>query len=254
MVMSDRLKNYVIPTVFMIFALSGLVALGNWQVQRLYWKRDLIAAVTERPKLPPIAAPGPESWSDFDFDRYDYRAVFLEGRYREGEVHVFTALSQPNGQYGGQGFWIMAPFETVDGWTVMVNRGFVPGSKKDPASRPEADAAADPARVVGLVRRAGVANDFTPENNLADNQWYVRDPVAIGRHLGVAANRLAPYSVDLVAAMTPSTGLPQAGETRMSFTNSHLQYAVTWYGLALALVGVYGAFIWSNWRRRADHG
>lgn len=248
--MSDRFRNVIIPTVFMIGSLLVLVFLGNWQVERLSWKRELIANAVERPQLPPVAAPGPETWSDFDFDHYDYRAVRLSGRYGDGEVHVYTVLSKPNGDFAGQGFWIVSPFVTADGWTVIVNRGFVPGDKKDLSSRPESGVGTGDVDLVGLVRRVPLANSFTPDNNLETNEWYLRDPGQIGRHLGVPANKLAPYSIDLVANMIPPGGLPQAGETRIAFTNSHLQYAITWYGLALTLLGVYSAFMWGQWRAR----
>lgn len=248
--MTDALKNYVIPTVFATCALAVLVSLGTWQVQRLGWKEDLIAKATERPRAEPVPAPGPTTWSPFDFDRFDYSAVRMTGRFGPEEVHVYTALTSPKGPLGGQGYWVMAPFETVDGWTIVVNRGFVPYTRKDPTTRLPEAADGAPQTLVGLIRRPGLGNRFTPENDVAKNVWYARDPAAIGRHFGVAPDRLAPYSVDLVAAMTPPGGLPQAGETRQSFSNNHLQYAVTWYGLAATLVGVYGFFILS--RVRAD--
>lgn len=246
--MSDRLRFYVIPTVFTIVSLTVLISLGNWQLQRLDWKRDLIANARERPKLPPVPAPGPETWSDFDFDHYDLRPVAVTGRFDAEEIHVYTVLNKPNGRQRGQGFWIMAPFVTSGGWTLMVNRGFVPGANKKLDSRPGSEAPRQDTRLVGLVRRAPKANSFTPDNNLQRNEWYLRDPTAIGRHLGVEDADLAPYSLDLIADMTPPGGLPQAGETRMNYANSHLQYAVTWYGLALTLIGVYIAFMWSRLR------
>lgn len=246
--MSDRLRFFVIPTIFMIVVLTVLVSLGNWQVQRLHWKRDLVTNARERPKQTPVPAPGPDTWPDFDFDHYNFQPVAVTGRFGADEIHVYTVLTKPNGTHRGQGFWIMAPFVTSDGWTLMVNRGFVPGAKKQAQSRPGSEAPEGVVELVGLVRRAPKANSFTPDNNVESNEWYLRDPVAIGQHLGVEDAKLAPYSVDLIAGMTPSGGLPQAGETRMNFTNSHLQYAITWYGLALTLIGVYVAFMWTRWR------
>lgn len=252
--MSDRMRFFVIPTVFMVGALTVLVSLGNWQLQRLDWKTELIANAQERPGLSPVPAPGPEDWPDFDFDEQDLRPVTVTGRFGPGEVHVYTVLTKPNGPEGGQGFWIMAPFVAADGWTVMVNRGFVPGAKKQPDARPGSEAPEGESRIVGLIRRAPKPNSFTPDNNIESNEWYLRDPVAIGLHLGVKATDLAPYSLDLRADETPSGGLPQAGETVVTFTNTHMQYAVTWYGLALTLIGVYLAFMWTRLRaaRTAD--
>ncbi|MEM1048810.1 MAG: SURF1 family protein [Pseudomonadota bacterium] len=246
--MTDSLKNYVFPSVFAACAFAVLISLGAWQVERLGWKEELIARATERPRSEPVPAPGPATWSPFDFDRYDYMPVRMTGRFGPDEVHVYMALTSPRGPRGGQGYWVVAPFETVDGWTVVVNRGFVPESHKDPSTRPS-DASSDGEQtLVGLIRRPGLGNRFTPENDIAKNVWYARDPAAIGQHFGIAADRLAPYSVDLVAAMTPPGGLPQAGETRQSFSNNHLQYAVTWFGLAATLVGVYGFFMLARFR------
>lgn len=249
------MRYFVIPTLFTISALAVLVTLGNWQLQRLEWKTDLIANARERPQLAPVPAPGPETWSGFDFDAFDLRPVSLTGRFGPGEVHVYTVLTKPKGPRGGQGFWIMAPFVTKDGWTVMVNRGFVPGANKLPDSRPGSVAPTGEVDIVGLVRRAPKPNSFTPDNNIESNEWYLRDPIAIGRHFGVKPAELAPYSLDLRADATPPGGLPQAGETVVTFTNSHMQYAVTWYGLALTLIGVYIAFMWSRLRAgRASPG
>ena len=243
------LAGLIILTLLATGAFAVLMSLGFWQVQRLAWKNDLIETVTARPDLAPVPAPGPDLWKEFDFDYFDYRPVSLTGRFLDDEVHVYTVLNKPRGQARGQGYWIMAPFRTDDGWTAIVNRGFVPEELKEVSDRPASAAGTDSVTVTGLVRRAGKANPFTPENDLERNIWFVRDPGAIGTSFGLDLGSVAPYSVDLSARYTPEEGLPQAGETLLTFPNNHLQYAVTWFGLAAALVGVFVAFMVSRLRR-----
>ncbi len=219
--------------VVILAAFAILVGLGTWQLERLAWKEELVAAAQERPNAAPVPAPGPTTWDDLAIVDWQYRRVRLAGRFGEGDASVWIALTEPRGPVGGPGAMTMAPFVTAEGWTVLVNRGFVPDG---------AVGASPPAGVVtveGLVRPDDPPSFATPEPDLARNLFYARHIDAIARALGVSGP-VAPYQVDLVAEETPAGGLPQAGESRVSFTNNHLQYALTWYGLAAALVGVVG--------------
>lgn len=245
-----RLVSRVSLGVVIIVAFAVLISLGTWQLQRLAWKEGLIAAATERPDAAAVAAPGPSFWPNLDFDAWDYRRVALNGTFGDGEAHSWVNLASPRGgSLRGEGYFVVAPFRTGDGWWVLVNRGFVPADKKAPATRPDASPPSGSVRVEGIVRRDDVPNFVTPAPDLDDNIWFVRHIVPMAEALGVDPARTAPYSVDLVAAETPESGLPQAGESLVTFSNNHLQYALTWYGLAGALVGVVG---FSLWRRRQD--
>ena len=112
----------------------------------------------------------------------------------------------------------------------------------------------DRATVTGLLRPDETPNFFTPDDRPDENLFFARnvEAIAAAKHL---AQPVAPFTIDLVAAETPPGGLPQAGETRMIFTNSHLGYAITWYGLAAALAGVFASFAVDAAARRAasDH-
>jgi surfeit locus 1 family protein len=207
-------------------------------VQRLGWKQDLIARVESRTELAPVPAPGPAEWPGIDFDELDYRPVSLTGVFRHDlEAHVYAALSDPKGPAGGQGYFVMTPFETGDGWTVIVNRGFVQEAQKDPATRAEGQIEGA-VEIAGLLRQPQGRNAFTPADDPDANVWFTRDPEAIGEALGLGPE-LAPYYVDLFYDPDLPGGLPQGGETELSFPNNHLQYAVTWYGLALALAVIF---------------
>ena len=166
----------------------------------------------------------------------------------EKEALVFTSLPDPNGKYGGPGFWVVAPFALSDGGTVLVNRGFVPQGHELPKERGENQNGGD-TEIVGLLRPSETRGMFTPADRPDENVFYARnaDDLAAAKGLPLP---VAPFTIDLVASETPPGGLPQAGETRMSFTNNHLQYAITWYGLAAALLAVFAVYLRARLRER----
>lgn len=245
-------KKLVIPAIAAAIGLAILLNLGFWQLNRLEWKSGLIAQVEEGIGKPPVAAPGPDTWQALG-ESDDYRHVVLEGVFLDGNTFYYTALSDPAGPLGGPGVMVYTPFKTTAGWTVFVNRGFLP---QDLAKEPKRSALQVPegdVQVTGLLRLSEKPNWTTPEPNAEDKLWFARDTGAMGSVLGVAPEGLAPYSIDLDAEATPSSGLPQAGETLVRFKNDHLGYALTWFGLAATLVGVFLAYAASVlWPRRQD--
>jgi surfeit locus 1 family protein len=246
-----RPRGLLLPAILTLVALAILVSLGNWQVRRLAWKENLIERVSVRPSLPPVDfinqsvdIGSPESF----LDEYEYRRAVLGGEYiPSGEVLAFTSLDAPRGKFGGPGYWVMTPFRTPSsGVLVYVNRGFVPAeAKADYAPPPEGQA-----KIEGLIRAPELGSRFTPDPDVENRIFYARDIGRIAAATG--SSRPAAFFVDLVASETPASGLPQAGETRMTFTNNHLEYAVTWYGLAAALLAVFAAFAWRSLRERGE--
>lgn len=235
-------RGVVLPSLLVAIALIALVSLGQWQVRRLAWKNALVAAVSERPKQPPITIKSARDWRTIDPETDVYRRVALKGRFED--VHTaraFTVLSRPRGRFGGPGVWILTPLRLSDGSVVYVNRGFVPQSRGEERF----NAPRQPVAIEGLVRALEPGNRFTPDAVGEARLAYRRDPELFALMTGLVGP-VAPFFVDLPAEATPPSGLPQAGETRMQFPNSHLQYAMTWYGLAVALVAVYGVFMWKR--------
>lgn len=248
--MAARIRvRTVLLAVLLVAAFFTLLGLGTWQLERLAWKEALIAAATERPNAPAVAPPGPDAWPAFDLDKWNYRRVRLTGTYGADEAHAWTVLSEPKGgHFTGAGYFVVAPFTTDAGWTVLVNRGFVPQNVKDAASRPESAPPAGETTIEAIIRRDDPPSFITPSPSVETNIWFTRDIATMSDFLGVSGP-LAPYSLDLVGSETPAGGLPQAGESQITFSNSHLQYALTWYGIAAALVGVVAAALW---RRRTQ--
>ncbi|WP_428641800.1 SURF1 family protein [Roseibium sp.] len=234
----NPIRKLLIPMIAAGAALFVLLNLGFWQLDRLAWKERLIAQVEEGITKEPVAAPVPSQWKEISAAD-DYRRVRVRGRFLEGAAFYYVALTKPTGDYGGPGVFAYAPFRTEEGWTVLLNRGFLPQDlPEDRRGRalvpPEGEI-----EVTGLLRLSEKPNWTTPEPDLGKNLWFARDTEAMGAALGLDANELAPYSIDLDADFTPPGGLPEAGETIVRFKNDHLGYALTWFGLAATLIGVF---------------
>jgi surfeit locus 1 family protein len=216
------------------FALAGFVALGMWQINRLTWKTELIQRIEQRVKAAPVTAPGPAEWQGLTDASAEYRRVTLRGRYaHEAEtlVQATTAL--------GSGYWVLTPMRTEQGFWVLVNRGFVPPDKRDPATRREG--AAEGVQVAeGLLRMTEPVGRVLQDNDVAAGRWYSRDVAAIAAARGLGgdakagdkAGPVAPYFVDQAAANDAPLDWPRPGLTVLHFSNNHLMYALTWFVLA----------------------
>lgn len=245
--MSGGPRSLLLPGLLALAGIAVLCGLGVWQVQRLHWKEALIARVEARTHAEPVPAPGPDVWP-VDIERFDYQPVRVSGHFlHDKEVHVFASLAEPKGPAGGIGYRVMTPLETDGGWYLIVNRGFVPEPKKDPATRAEGQLPAE-VTVTGILRPPEPRGSLTPKRDTARNIWFNRDPAEIGAFLGLPADKVAPYTIDAVFDPSLPGGLPQGGETIVTFPNNHLQYAVTWFGLAIALLGVFLAWAWGRVR------
>jgi len=225
--------------LFTSLGLAGLVGLGLWQLQRLAWKEALIAQVAERAAAPPVDAPPPADWASLSPTDYEYRHVRLTGVYDfPRQVLVFRALDHPRGRFGGPGYLVLTPLHLADGADVIVNRGFIPLDQRDRFAEPK-EQVSGTVVVSGLMRASEPRNWFTPRDDPARGQWFTRDPGAIAAALKLS--RAAPFTIDADASASPGD-LPQGGETILAFPNNHLAYAFTWFGMALALAGVSGAY------------
>jgi surfeit locus 1 family protein len=240
---AHALRGLILPGVLSVMALAVLISLGNWQMQRLAWKENLIATVSERNRQTPQPLPPASEWTKLDLDQFEYRAFAAGGRFHhDKEVQVYTALSEPKGSFSGAGYWVLTPFEVDGGGVVIVNRGFVPQDLKNPASRPEGQVSGQ-VRVTGLLRQPEQTNYFTPANDPVRNAWYRREPADIARAFDL--RNVAPFMLDATGEYRLDM-LPQPNETKVSFINNHLGYALTWYGLAATLIGVFSTFAWQR--------
>lgn len=212
---------------FMLALTVLFVALGFWQLQRLDWKNQLIAAVEDRARLAPAALAPAALWRGLVPYAYDFTSVSLTGTFvAEQPVLVFTSLSEPRGAISGPGYWVMQLFALEGGGRVWVNRGFVPEDRLGAFGPPPAG----PVTLTGLMRRPESANWFSPAADPVARRDYIRDPARFPAPQGVPNAVVAPFTVDLASM---GERLPQAGETVMEFPNRHFEYALTWFALAV---------------------
>jgi surfeit locus 1 family protein len=222
--------------------LAVLLTLGFWQLHRLQWKLDLIAQVNRNLTLPPVSLDTALAMGK----GAEYRRVALGGRFDHGKEAYLRGLVD------GTPVWhVITPLVTDDGRTLLVDRGIVPDGLRDPAKR-RAGQIDGERRIIGVWRTPDPPGFFTPPPDFAHRLWYSRDVTSIA-----AADRIAPAApviVEADAAPNPG-GWPKGGQTQVTFRNEHLQYAITWFGLAATLLGVYLAFHISKgrlgWKKKA---
>jgi surfeit locus 1 family protein len=241
-----RLRSgLAIPVSFALVSFVVFIGLGTWQVQRKAWKEALIASLEQRLNAPPVALPPPERWGGLDAAEDEFRQVKFSAAFVPGaEALVYAGSSALRSDVSGPGYWVLAPARLAVGGLVVINRGFVPEGRQDPATRANGDLGA-PAELVGVMRWPEVRGTFTPNDDPERNLWFVRDPVAIASAKGWG--RVAPFFIELESPQPPG-GLPRPGTLKVNLRNEHLQYAITWYGLAL-VVAVMFAF-WLRARRQ----
>lgn len=216
----------------LLFLTLAFAALGTWQVQRLFWKLDLIERVDARVHADPVPAPAAADWAAISREKDEYRRVTVTGLFQHDKTVLVQAVTER-----GAGFWVLTPMRLADEATMLINRGFVPSDRSDPAARLAGEIAAGPVTVTGLLRISEPGGGFLRANDPANDRWFSRDVAAIALSKGVTD--IAPYFIDADATPNPG-GLPIGGLTVVTFRNSHLVYALTWY--ALAVMGSVGAW------------
>lgn len=239
------LLGLLVPGAMTLIGLTVLVGLGLWQLDRKAWKEGLIAALTQRLAAPATNLPARETWPRLDQKDAEFRRVAFPAEFlHEQEALVYSAGSALRPDVKGAGYWVLTPARLLGGSVIMVNRGFVPEARKDPKAR-AAGQVAGVVDVVGVLRWPEPRGTFTPADDPDHNLWYVRDHAAIADAKGLGP--AAPFYVDQEAPVPPG-GFPLAGRLQVSLPNNHLQYSLTWFGLALALAGVF--LIWAVRRSR----
>ena len=217
-----------------------LLCLGTWQVRRLQWKEGLLADIAERQAAAPVPLADIEALAARGGD-VDYRRVTATGRYlNDKERHFFATYN------GMSGFYIYTPLQLDDGRLLLVNRGFVPYDRKEPKTREQGELVGEQA-IAGLARARlpGKPSSLLPDNDVAKNIFYWKDLDAMAASDGLVQSRVVPFFVDADSTANPG-GLPVGGVTIVDLPNDHLQYAVTWYGLAAAL----SAIVAISWVRK----
>ena len=236
--------------VFTLAMVAVFIGLGAWQLQRRVEKHALIAALTERLAAAPVALPQPTQWSALTPAQDEFRRVRFAAAYAPGpDAMVYSSGSAVREDISGPGTWAFLPARLASGETVVINAGFVQNTMQD---RDQQDRAVkplltgEPMLLTGYLRFPEAAGMLTPAANLARRLWFTRDHLAMAHALGWG--EVAPFYVDLEQPL-PANGIPKPGPLDVHLKDDHMQYAITWFALAGAVVIAFG--VWLRAQRRA---
>jgi surfeit locus 1 family protein len=241
-----RRSGVVEATVFAIAGIAILVGLGVWQLDRKVWKENLIAQLNERLDAAPSALPPRSDWERLTQDKNEFRRVTFPVQFIGGEeALIYAAGSALRSDIKGPGYFVFAPARLPGGSIVVINRGFVPIERKDPATR-TAGLPQDVIDVVGVMRWPEARGTFTPADEPQNNVWYLRDQKAIAQ--AKKWDTSAPFYIDQESPVPPGS-LPLPAKLEVHLPDNHLQYAITWFGLAGVVVVAFAVW-WRAQRRR----
>lgn len=248
--MSETLsrRGVIVPTITTAIILIVLLSLGVWQLERLSDKLALITALDERLSAAPVPLPPSEKWSELSQAKDEFRHVKILGSIEsEREARVYTSSAPLRKDVTGPGVWIFAPAYVSGNRSdvkVVVNRGFVSDGVTSPVSPYR-----EPIELTGYLRFPESPGWFTPPADVAKRLWFLRDHLDMARALGWATSeRVAPFYIDLESPVPPG-GIPKPGPLQVNLKNNHLQYAITWFLLAIAVAMTFGFWLRSQWRQ-----
>jgi cytochrome oxidase assembly protein ShyY1 len=245
----ERRRSIAGFAIFTLAMVALFVGLALWQLQRRVEKHALIAALTERLAANPMALPPPSQWSALVPAKDEFRRVRFTATYAKlPDAMVYSAGSAVRDDIAGPGTWAFLPARLASGETVAVNTGFVQNTMQDRAQQDRAVArliTGEPVTLTGYIRFPEAAGLLTPSENPAKRLWFARDHLAMARALGWG--EVAPFYIDLEQPM-PQSGIPKPGPLDVHLNDDHLQYAITWFTLAGAVVIAFA--VWWRAQRR----
>jgi surfeit locus 1 family protein len=235
-----RLRPALWPTLVSLPILLLSLGLGVWQMERREWKRDILDRIAANQAAAPISL---DELLNGNPLRFEYGRVKLGGTFLYDKEFFLAARSLKN-KVGHQ---VVVPLKTDDGRIVLFDRGWIPQERKDPARRAEGQPTGR-VDLIGIVRRNQERRQFAPENVPDKNVWFHVDVPLMRKMAGAPPDpKLDTFFLDADATPNPG-GLPVGGQTRFDIPNDHLQYAITWFLIALAMAGVYLAYHWEAGR------
>ncbi|MEA2823495.1 MAG: hypothetical protein QOJ86_5499 [Bradyrhizobium sp.] len=230
--------------IFTALTLALLIGLGVWQLQRRVEKHALIAQLTERLAATPETLPPPAQWSALTPARDEFRRVRFSAVYESRpDAMVYSAGSAIREDISGPGTWALLPARLPTGETIVINTGFVQNTMQDRGQQDRAVArlvTGQPVVLTGYIRFPESAGALTPPENIAKRLWFTRDHLAIARGLGWG--EVAPFYIDLETP-APESGIPKPGPLEVHLKDDHLQYAITWFGLAGVVLIAFGVWL-----------
>ena len=238
--------------IFTLVMVAAFVGLGLWQLQRRADKHVLIAALDERLAAAPTALPVSAQWSALTPEKDEFRRVSFTATYAPlPDAMVYSSGSAVRNDVSGPGTWALLPARLASGETVVVNTGFVQNTMQDRTQEDRAVArlvTGQPVQLTGYLRFPEAAGALTPPENMAKRLWFTRDHLAMARALKWGEDKIAPFYIDLETP-APESGIPKPGPLTVHLKDDHLQYAITWFTLAGAVMIAFG--VWWRGQRRA---
>jgi cytochrome oxidase assembly protein ShyY1 len=240
--------------IFTLVMVAAFIGLGTWQLQRRVEKHALIAALNERLAGAPEALPLPSQWRALTPANDEFRRVSLVATYAKlPDAMVYSSGSAVREDVSGPGTWAFLPARLSSGETVVINAGFVQNTMQDRAQQDRAVSrliTGQPAKLTGYLRFPESAGTLTPSENIAKRLWFTRDHLAMARALGwgEGGQPIAPFYIDLETPL-PESGIPKPGPLTVHLKDDHMQYAITWFTLAAAVVIAFA--VWWRAQRRA---
>jgi surfeit locus 1 family protein len=243
-----NLRPLLVPGLMTLVGVAILVTLGVWQMERLHWKEALLARIDARIHAPPSPLPPESDWANWSADADEYGHVKLAGTFLHNK-EILVHMNAPRDRNGDVklGYAVITPLRLDNGAVVLINRGFVPTQMNKLAAggfeRPFGMT-----DVTGLMRASQERGWFVPPNEPARGEWFSRniDEIAAAKNL----TRVAPFIVDADVNPDAAAKWPRGGLTVVSFPNNHFEYALTWFGLAAGLLGVFA--VWALGRLKGE--
>lgn len=242
-------RTSIVPFAVFTLALTALcIGLGIWQLQRRTEKHALIAALSERIAAAPVPLPPPSDWHGLTPEHDEFRRVTFTATYaRQPDAMVYSAGSAVREDVSGPGTWAFLPARLASGETVVIDTGFVANTMQ---ARDVEDRAVTkfvtgaPVTLTGYLRFPEHAGALTSAENKTTRLWFTRDHPAMAKELGWG--EVAPFYVDLETPV-PENNIPKPGPLTPHLRDEHMQYVITWFGLAAALLIAFA--VWARGRR-----
>ncbi len=247
--MLKKYKNLIIPIVFMLIAVPTLLKLGWWQWEQKTRKEVLIARIESRANAAPRAVSIQDlANANTSIDDLDYSPITLTGHFlHELEVVTFTNRQEGSAQYAGPGYDVLTPFKDHNGGIILVNRGFVPQNSRPSQSRLKGQIQGN-ITLTGLIRKPERRSYIDVPDRPDRNEFAIRDPKTI-----IAAKLTPERKTQLTPVIDsfyidfrtpePEGGLPSPNKTSVNIPNKHMEYVITWWGLALVFIGMFGVWL-----------
>lgn len=237
--------------LFTLVMVAIFVGLGVWQLQRRVWKHALIAALTARVTTAPVPLPEPSQWPALTADGDEFRRVTFTATYRRApDAMVYSAGSALRPDVSGPGTWAFLPARLPSGESIVINAGFVPNTMQERKVQDRAVTklvTGEPATLTGYLRFPEQPGLFTPAVEPDKRLWFARDQLEMAKQLGWG--QVAPFYIDLEQPV-PADGIPKPGPLTPHLRDEHMQYAITWFALALVVLIAFAASL--RGRRKAD--